>query len=1175
VETEQIPKLQKSTKIKKMVLDGFKSFGKRTELIFGDQFNVVLGPNGSGKSNILDALCFVLGKSSSKSLRAEKSANLIYNGGKSKKSASMAEVSIFFDNTSRIFNIPEDEVKLSRIVRKDGASKYKINNKTMTRNEVVEMLNSAKIDPDGYNIVLQGDIVSLVEMSPESRREIIEDIAGIGIYEEKKGQALKELAKVDEKLTECEIILKEREQSLKELKKDRDQALKYKELSDNIKVNKGSYLKIKIDKKEETKGDFTKKITSQKEKFDKLRAEIDKLRADINEKKAEIKKISDEIEQSGEKEQIDLNKAIEQIRVNIATKQTKIEHAQKEIHRIDQRKEQLSQNLGDIEEKRRTLEAQKKELVERTQSVESQVHDITKRLQEFREKQGLDNEDTLQKEMDSIDHAAEALQKELSAFMQQQQDILREKDKIEFQLQTIDQTIEKVEELEKQHEGELKGLKKAKEEFKKTVLELNNLLNADSADAAQIARLKSEVQKISEESAKLEVKQAGIREHMSGNIAITKVIENAKSIGKVYGRVSDLGSVPEKYTVALEAAASQRINSIVVEDDLCASKAIAMLKRDKLGTATFLPLNKIKPVPITAEMKKLAEIKGVQGFAMELVDYDSKFKDVFSYVFGSTLVVDTLATARQIGVGKIRMVTMEGDLCEFSGAMQGGYRHKRHGSFREKEMESKIHTIAEELEDARAKLQSLETKRAESEEKIVRLRELKANLEGEIIKQEKSLHLDTGDLESTKQYKKELTAKLTAQSKLMAEIDDKVSEKTDELTNIKIKKQEVKKEFVELRSPTVLAELNAFEQKKQELNEQKTKLTNEQTQIELQLKEVVSRDKENTETILKEMAKEKQKFQSEAENMTKELKTDETELKQKEKAQQAFQSKHKALFQKRNDLSDNITVIESKVLQTEEVSRKEELTLNTLQLQEAQINAEMAGLKQEFLQYEGLELNTKKDEAQLKKEINDFEKMLANIGSVNLRALDTYDAAEKAYSELQQKSEVLTSEKQSVLSLMQEIETDKTKLFKTSLDVINGQFQRIFKDLSTKGEAYLELENPESPFEAGLRIKVKLTGDKFMDIRSLSGGEKTMTALAFIFAIQEHEPASFYILDEVDAALDKANADKLAGLIQKYCGRAQYIIISHNDNVILKGDVLYGVSMNSALGLSNVVSLKA
>ena len=238
------------TKINKLVMDGFKSFGKRTELLFEPGFNVVLGPNGSGKSNILDALCFVLGKSSSKSLRAEKSANLIYNGGKTKKPSKTAEVSIFFDNKTRIFPIEEDTVKISRIVRGDGVSRYKINNKTKTRSEVVDLLSLAKIYPDGYNIILQGDIVKLVEMSPIERRQIIEEIAGISVYEEKKNKALSELQKVEEKLNEAEIILKERETYLKELRKDRDQALKYKNLSDNIKKNKASYLKRQMLRKE-------------------------------------------------------------------------------------------------------------------------------------------------------------------------------------------------------------------------------------------------------------------------------------------------------------------------------------------------------------------------------------------------------------------------------------------------------------------------------------------------------------------------------------------------------------------------------------------------------------------------------------------------------------------------------------------------------------------------------------------------------------------------------------------------------------------------------------------------------------------------------------------------------------------------------------------------------------
>ena len=200
----------KGTKITKLIMDGFKSFGKRTELFFGDDFNVILGPNGSGKSNVIDALCFVLGKSSSKSLRAEKSAHLIYNGGKTKNPAKMAEVSICFDNKNKIFPLSEEEIKLTRLVRHDGLSKYKINNKTHTRQEVLDLLSASKINPDGYNIILQGDIVGLVEMSAIERRQIVEEIAGISIYEEKKQQSLNELTKVDQKLGEAEIILKEK-----------------------------------------------------------------------------------------------------------------------------------------------------------------------------------------------------------------------------------------------------------------------------------------------------------------------------------------------------------------------------------------------------------------------------------------------------------------------------------------------------------------------------------------------------------------------------------------------------------------------------------------------------------------------------------------------------------------------------------------------------------------------------------------------------------------------------------------------------------------------------------------------------------------------------------------------------------------------------------------------------
>jgi len=239
------------TKINKMVMKGFKSFGNRVELEFGNKFNCILGPNGAGKSNVLDALCFVLGKGSAKGLRAERAANLVYNGGKKKEPAKQGHVSIYFDNTKKVFPTEDDHVKLTRIVKKTGQSVYKINDETRTRTQILDLLAIANIDPDGYNIILQGDIVRLVEMSATERRLIIEDIAGISVYEEKKMKALKELDKVEDKLNEAEIILSERQTYLKELKKDRDQALKYKDVADKLKRSKATHVHIQVKNRNE------------------------------------------------------------------------------------------------------------------------------------------------------------------------------------------------------------------------------------------------------------------------------------------------------------------------------------------------------------------------------------------------------------------------------------------------------------------------------------------------------------------------------------------------------------------------------------------------------------------------------------------------------------------------------------------------------------------------------------------------------------------------------------------------------------------------------------------------------------------------------------------------------------------------------------------------------------
>ncbi len=1155
-----------------MVMRGFKSFAKHTELVFNSEFNCCLGPNGSGKSNILDALCFVLGKSSAKSMRAEKSSNLIYNGGKSKKPAKEGEVSIYFDNSNKRFPTNDPEVKVTRIVRQNGQSVYKINDKTRTRQEIVDLLSLAKIDPDGYNIILQGDITRFVEMHPVERRMLIEEISGISIYEEKKQKALNQLQKVEERLKEAEIVLAERKTYLKELKKDHDQAQKFKDMGDKISQSQASLLKMQIDKKEKEKSEFQANLEKTKQELNKINEKIGQLKQLNIENKQEIENTSKEIEEKGEVEQVSLNKEIETLKIDLTKKNSRVETLDTELTKIGKRRQDLKNSLKDTDQKISELKTQKEETEKQMQEIEKQKKGLTERISIFRDKNKLQELAGVEKNIEEIDKKAEEFQKEINELREQQHNLIRQKDLLEHQISTIDDQIKKVGEVEKEHKKEIDALKSRRDDFKKTTLELNKSLNEDSSLAVQIDNKRTKLSGAREELAKLQARSTTINETAKSDAAVKKILEK-KGQG-IYGTISELGEVSSKYSLALEIAAGPRLKSIVVEDEKIAAEQIKYLKQNKLGIATFIPLSKIKAKPINEGIKQLSKSKGAYGCAIDLIKFNPKFQKVFQYIFSDTLVIDNIDVARRLGIGQAKMVTLDGDLAELSGVMQGGYRKKRPGmGFTEKEISSDIEKYQKEMLDLENTLEVLEKRRKENEENITSLRQKKANLEVDILKVEKTLHLEPTDLEISKTKKQEL---IENSEKLQKEIDkvvNKISETNKGLANNRIEKQTLKNKTAQLRNPELLAELAAFEEKRNQINEELARLNGEIKNIGIQVNTIHLKEKEKVQQILKQILKEEDEFKTEIDYTKKEAKEKEAELKKKELVAKDFHSKFRALFEKRSKISEEITKNESIISSKIDDSRKVEIRLNTLTLKHAEIASELSGLQQEFQQYEGVQLLASRTEEQLKYEISKFEKMKSEIGTVNMRALEIYDNVEKEYDSLLEKKDTLVKEKEDVMKMMQEIEGKKTDLFMKNLDVVNNNFKNIFSQLTTKGDANLELENNQNPFEGGLGVKVRITGQKFLDIRSLSGGEKTLTALAFIFSIQEHEPASFYILDEVDAALDKRNSEKLAKLVAKYAEKAQYIIISHNDGVISEASNLYGVSMDEH-GISKVVSLK-
>lgn len=1163
------------TKINKMVLHGFKSFAKRTELLFGEKFNCILGPNGSGKSNIGDALCFVLGRSSAKALRAEKSSNLIYNGGKAKKPASFGEVSIHFDNSKKSFPVEDQEIKVTRIVKQSGQSMYKINDKIKTRNEIVELLSAAKINPDGYNIVLQGDIIRFVEMSAIERRQIIEEISGMGIYEEKKEKALRELDRVDEHLKEAEIILAERNTYLKELKKERDHAMKYQELSDKVNTNKASYLHLKIQKHEKAKQKQQDEIAESKKKLEKLQAEVNEQKKQIEEKKNSITQITNEIEQKGEKEQVLMQKEIEKLKVDVATQKTRIDTYKNEIVKVKQRKQQLLSDLKDNEENIAKLTREKDALTKDVHKKNSDLQQVEAQLKKFKEKRGMDAARDIDKQIEDLDKLSDEKQKEITQLREQQQNMLREKDKLEFQLNNVEEQIKKVKVVEKDNAEQITELKNKKSLFKNTILNLNSVLTKDSELAASLGDARRRLLASQEEHSKLNARSMVVKESSMQNIAVKKILEckSKNTIRGIHGLVSDLGKVNAKYSLALEVAAGNRIQSIVVDDDKVAADCIKYLKNNRLGTASFIPLNKIKTPEMNAEVKKILKAEGVHDLCTNLVKYEPQYKNVFLHVFGDTIVINNIDIARRIGIGNARMATIDGDICESTGVMRGGFREKKHGvGFKEENLDKDIEQCDSLIADLQTKISRQEKEREMNEKEISKLRGLKANLEGDIITMEKTLHLEESDLTASTDLKQDLKNKIKQSDSEMQKLMPKISDANKELANCKIKRQELRDKITSLRNPTILAELNSYEHKKQQLRDAITHTNAEIKNMDAQFG-MISAERDKISTILKQHDKEIEIFNADNDVLVKAIKEGEEQLKQKEQAQKEFYTKFKGLFGKRSTLSEEINKLENKIESLREVHRDNELKMNTVQLEHAKIAAELAGLNQEFSQYQGIKLDTSKTEEEFKHEIDKFEKMVSNMDAVNLKALEIYDTVEREYNSLLEKKDKLGSEKDSVIKMIAEIEERKKDIFINTFNVLNNNFKQIFSTLSTKGEASLIIENPKNIFEAGVRILVRLTGAKFLDIRSLSGGEKTLTALAFIFSIQEHEPHSFYILDEVDAALDKNNSEKLSKLIRQYVTKAQYLVISHNDSLISEADTLYGVSMNEH-GVSNVASLK-
>ena len=946
--------------VKRLVMHGFKSFPRKTEVPFTSNINVILGPNGSGKSNISDALCFVLGRLSIKSIRAAKASNLIFLGSKAAPPAKEASVEIVFDNSDKVFSLDENEVSIKRIVRKNGQSIYKINNKTQTRQEVLSLLAQAGIDPNGFNIILQWEIQNFVRMPSSERGKIIEEVSGISIYEFRKEKSMKELAKTEEKLKEVTTILRERTSYLNNLEKERQLALKFKKLEKDVQKFKVSIIHSDLVKKRKEAERIESEISSKIKDIDKIRKVIIKHKENIDNYQSKISSINSTIQKSTGFEQEKLNQEIANLMAEIAGLNVKIENYENKLFEISKQKIDLQELINENE---------------------SSIKEIQK--EPLRKKQ---------EEIDKRKKELEVIENERKRFYM-----------VKSELKSLRERIEDKRTLLQSYSNESNFLLSQ-------IDQISNELFDKKTDFNKLNSLKSSLMEKKEAFETLNKKGAEIEKSFYTS---EHEIENQN---KLIDQISKIDICP----VCKSKMTKDHIHSINSET----KEEIGSLKKK-----------------IANSKKHLDDIKNEK----EILE-------------------------KEIGKINSEISQRESDLIKLSN-----------------------------VDDKKEQIKSLTEKIGGTRKELLMLEKSKSDLEKNF---NENLNID-------QRYE---TLKVEVE-----EISLRSKENVD--SEISFKQRELERARISL---------------KQSLRE------------EHDLKEELSSNKETFE--------EKEQI-----------------LDEKRDKEEELSKKFKKLISERDIFEKNIREEESKILEDQNSIRNVEQYVNNFKIERARVNAGIENLETEMLEFPDIEI-IKANKESLIERLNKTKDKLLIIGAVNLLSLKVYDSVKKQYGEINSKVEVINNEKESILKIIHEIDIKKKKTFLETFNALNEIFTNNFSNLSSKGVAYLELENKKDPFDGGVSIILKTGHGKYLDVASLSGGERVLVALSLIFAIQELNPYCFYVLDEVDASLDKRNSERLGKLFQRYIQKGQYIIITHNDEIISNATNLYGVSMNN--GISKIVSLK-
>lgn len=1166
--------------LKAVEINGFKSFGEKVYIDFNRGITSIVGPNGSGKSNILDAVLWVLGEQSYKNIRAKESQDVIFSGGKEKKAATKAEVSLIIDNSDRYLDFDNDIVKITRRIHITGENEYLINDSKSRLKEIGNLFLDTGIGKTAYSVIGQGKVERIINSSPKEIKNIIEEAAGIKKLQANRLEAQKNLGNIEVNLDKVEFILNETRENKNKIEKQAELAQKYIDLKDEkSSLAKGIYL-TELEQKEKSllenediKVKSEKECSVLQEKFDKTlnrlntidleKEEVKKQKILIDSRNKELKDIisAKETEQAVTRERLDNFKKDKLLKEEYSLHlENKIEKKLEEINTLIAKKEELSKNILEMEAANKEFERKINELeaikVEKTDLIESR----NKKIRDLElEKQLSSNEiENNERKLKSSLDEVEVLKKELDEITKKEIANNEEKDLLNSQIKAKQEELAKTEERNEFLVNQLSEISKTINKLSQDIREYEYQEKTSSGKLEALIRME---------------------ESNEGFFKSVKEVLNS-GISGIDGVLISLIKFDDRLAKAIEAAVSGNLQDIIVEDKEVAKKCIAFLTERKLGRASFLALDTIK----VSRREFKGNIAGVLGLAADLVSAEDKYKKVVDFVFGGLLIVENIDVATDILNKNLfagNIVTVNGELVSSRGRITGGENQK-----------SSINQIFErkkEIKVLEEKVSNLKSKIVEESKRREDLSIKLENYENEIDKIDsledsirKKMELLKKDFENLSEKSERISKELR---NIKFNIDDAEKYKTsyqDRINSSVSNIEEIEKHINSLRKDLEADELTLKETLANidELNKQfsdtRIIFLNNKNSIEQYERDIISKENENSDlkeekeknsNVVMDLSQNIEELEKNEEQLQKEIEEHIKIYNSENRDIEVLNERENNLSNEERELSKDKSKLETDLLHSNDRLEKIIEVIEKIKTDIENINEKLTELT---------DITAKTVEVEKLKSSKDYlrslENKINNFGDVNLLAINEFKELKEKYDYLARERDDVVKSRKQVMDLIQEIDERIHEDFHTTYENINENFNKMCEETIRNTEGRLNIINPEDFDNCGIEIFVKFKNKKKQPLSLLSGGEKSMVAIAFIMAIFMYKPSPFTFLDEIEAALDEKNTKNLLSKLRDFTDKSQFILITHNKETMKESDSIFGVTMNKEIGISKIVS---